>query len=364
MKCSILEEDLAEVYRRDIPWEKLRGKSVLVTGAYGMLASYIIYMLAYLNEKAAMDVKIIALARSKEKLRKRFGKLLDQNYFVPYISGLEGPLDIEEDIRYIIHAASLADPSCYKVRPIDVLKPNVIGNYYLLELAEQKNVDGYLLFSSGDIYGAIDGKKTICENDYGSMDTLDIHNCYSESKRMAETMCRAWQQQKGTPVTIARICHTYAPTMDTEHDARVFASFVNDILKGRDIIMKSDGSSKRTFCYIADALAAFFLILLRGKHGEAYNVCNTKEFYSIAQLADTLAGLYPESGIRVVRREREKDDMYVENSVASRIPQDNSKLRQLGWEAVYDIQSGFKRTVEGIRQMAGDSDKEGGLCKR
>lgn len=113
--------------------------------------------------------------------------------------------------------------------------------------------------------------------------------------------------------------------------------------------MKSSGNSKRTFCYIADALAAFFLILLRGNEGEAYNVCNTDAFCSIAELADTLVGLYPELHLKVVRKEREKDDAYVENSVASGIPYDNAKLKRLGWETKYDIQAGFSRVIEAIR---------------
>lgn len=303
---SVIEMDLQEVYQREILWQKLQD---------------------------------------------RFGELVKRSYFHTYISELDQPLQIKGKIDYIIHAASLAAPQYYKVCPIEVLKPNTIGNYYLLELAAQKKVDGYLFFSTGDIYGIVEGKETIREGDYGSMDTLDIHNCYSESKRMAETMCRAWQQQKGVPAMIVRICHTYAPTMDAEHDPRVFASFVNDILQKRDLVMKSDGRSKRTFCYIADALAAFFLVLLKGNAGEAYNVCNTDEFYSIGELADRLAGLYPDWNLKVIRRDRKADDVYVENSVANAVPHDNSKLKKLGWETKYDVCMGFRQAVEGIRQM-------------
>lgn len=358
MKYSIIEEDLKEVYQRNITWERLRGKTVLVTGAYGMLASYIVYMLQYLNEQMAMNIQLIVVVRSEEKLRQRFGDLVSNDYFHTYISNLDKSLDISEDIHFIIHAASLASPGYYKTCPIDVLKPNTIGNYYLLELAEKKKVEGYLFFSTGDVYGVVEGRETIHECDYGSMDTLDIHNCYSESKRMAETMCRAWQEQKNIPVKIIRICHTYAPTMDVEHDPRVFASFVNDILKKKDIIMKSNGVSKRTFCYIADALAAFFLVLFNGRSGEAYNVCNTGEFYSIAELANMLVELYPQLDIKVVCQKRAEGEAYVENSVANSIPHDNEKLRRLGWEPKYDIKTGFGRVVDAIMQMEG-MDKKG-----
>lgn len=359
MRRDIIGDDLREVYQRDIPWGKLQDKTVLVTGAYGMLASYVVFMLMYLNEKAGMRVHIIAIVRSEEKLRERFGGMVGRSYFKAYVNGLDGPLDIKEDIDYVIHAASLASPQHYGVCPIDVLRPNVVGSYHLLELAARKDVDGYLLFSTGDVYGAVEGKDAITEGDYGGMDTLDIHNCYSEGKRMAETMCKAWLIQKGVPTKIVRVWHTYAPTMDVGGDPRVFASFVNDILHGRDIVMKSDGSAKRSFCYIADALAGFFLVLLCGEEGEAYNVCNTDEFCSIAELAEGLAGLYPELSLKVIRKGRGQDDVYVENSLAGDIPPDNSKLRQLGWETKYDIRAGFRRVVEGIRQMGGSDGGEG-----
>lgn len=174
----------------------------------------------------------------------------------------------------------------------------------MLRLAEKKTVEGYLLFSTGDIYGVVKAVQEIKECDYGSMDTLDTHNCYSESKRMAETMCKAWFHQKGVPVKIVRIWHTYAPTMDIERDPRVFATFVNDIVNKRNIVMKSDGNAKRSFCYIADAIAAYFLVLFCGVSGETYNVCNTKEFYSIRELAEIMVSLYPELNLRVERKER------------------------------------------------------------
>lgn len=349
MRQDIIEEDLEEVFHRDIPWEKLENKTVLITGAYGMLASYVVYMLIYLNEIKGMNVRIIALVRSEEKLKKRFGDVKRYKYLKVYTDSIEQELHIEEDIDYIIHAASLASPQYYSECPIEVLKPNILGSYYLLELAERKKVSGYLLFSTGDIYGVVKETSKIKESDYGVMDTLDIHNCYSESKRMAETMCKSWFHQKNVPTKIVRIWHTYAPTMNIESDPRVFASFVKDIIEKRDIVMKSDGSSKRSFCYIADALAAYFLVLLCGKSGEAYNICNTQEFYSIRELADALTGLYPELGLKVRMEKREKTDSYVENSVANAIPPDNSKLEQLGWKAQYDLKTGFKRVIECIR---------------
>lgn len=359
MNSRVIEEDLENVYSRRIPWEFMENKTILITGAYGMLASYMVYMLMYLNEKKGMHINVIALGRSKDKFEERFGSAGKYKYLKFYVSDLSDGKFPDVKIDYIIHAASLASPQYYKVCPIEVILPNIIGNYHLLELASRNDVKGYLLFSTGDIYGRVKGVNRISETDYGVMDTLDIHNCYSESKRMAETMCRAWMQEKNVEMKIARIWHTYAPTMDIKSDPRVFASFVKDIIYKRDIVMLSDGTAKRSFCYIADAIAGYFTILLCGQGGEAYNVCNTREFYSIGELAEILVTLYPERNLRVIRRDREQNDSYVENSVANHIPPDMGKLEQLGWRAQYTVYDGFKRVIESLETgKTGDSNEK------
>ena len=164
---------------------------------------------------------------------------------------------------------------------------------------------------------------------------------------MAETMCKAYQVQYGVPVKIARIAHTYAPTMNIENDPRVFSSFVNNIVENRNIEMKSDGSGKRSFCYITDAVAAYFTILLHGTSGEAYNVCNTSQYISVVELAECLVNLYPEKRLKVIRKQRDKSEHYTENTLLvgkTNIP-DNTKLKQLGWEPRVDIKDGFKRVI-------------------
>ena len=120
------------------------------------------------------------------------------------------------------------------------------------------------------------------------------------------------------------------------------------IVTGQDIVMKSDGSGKRSFCYITDAIAGYFMILFKGVDGEAYNVCNTSQFISVKELADILVSLYPEKKLKVIRKDRSKSEHYTENSLlvgCENIP-DNSKLEKLGWNAEINVKEGFKRVVE------------------
>lgn len=351
MDNTILTLDMEDIYSRKIDWKQLDGKTILLTGAYGMLASYIVYYLLYIKNTKNINVSLIAVVRNRDKFISKFNEVQGIESIQIVESDLSDFLHINEDVDYIIHAASLASPQYYSVCPVDVLLPNTLGTYFLLELAKEKNVKSFLLFSSCDVYGMpISNDGMIDETLFGSMDTLDIHNCYSESKRMAETMCKAYNVQYQIPVKIARIAHTYAPTMDIENDPRVFSSFVKNIINGQDIIMKSDGKGKRSFCYITDAVAGYFIILLNGKDGDAYNVCNTDQFVSISELADCLISLYPEKNIKVIRKERSKSEYYTENKSLvgrERIPS-NAKLKELGWKAKIDIKEGFGRVIKYI----------------
>ena len=355
MQNNIILEDLEEIFNRDIEWNQLENKTVLITGPNGMLASYVMYMLIYLNEAQNYNIKIIAMARSLNKFFDRFGDEGKASYIRVLTDSINEPINIDDDVDYIIHAASLASPQYYGVCPVDVLSPNVIGTYYLLKLATEKKVRGFLLFSTGDVYGRTSGIEKVTENDMGVLNPLDIHSCYSESKRMAETMCYSFRHQYGVPVRILRIWHTYAPTMNIEHDPRVFAAFMKNIVEGKNIEIKSDGRGKRTFCYIADAIAGLFTVLTKGSDGEAYNICNTEQFVSIRQLAETLVELRKDVQLKVTWVERPKNENYTENTAIGQIVPDNSKLKMMGWQTLYDIEKGFRRVYEYISQKSRDT---------
>ena len=335
--------DMEDIYSRNIEYSRLKGKTILITGAYGMLASELVYFLIYLNEEKNYDIKIVVAVRNKEKLRNRFGEFCDKDYFATYLKSLDEKMDIDFHIDYIIHAASLASPQYYELYPVDVLKPNVLGTYHLLEYSCKNRISGFLLFSTGDIYGKLQVEGEIVENIGGYTDTLDIHSCYGESKRMAETMCKAFAVQYNVPAKIARIFHTYGPTMDVENDPRVFASFVSNIMRSEDIVMHSSGNAKRSFCYITDAVAAYIKILLDGETSEAYNVCNSKEFLSIKELAELLVRIFPEKSLKVATKERKGN--YIESRASNEMVPSNRKVRKLGAEFRISCEEGFKRVI-------------------
>lgn len=341
---KIIAEDIEQIISSEmIEWDNLKSKTVLITGANGFLPAYMLYTLLALNDKWAMDIKVLALVRNKQKAETTFKELLFRKDIKLIVQDVCDPVDIDEKIDYIIHAASQASPKFYGSDPVGTINANVHGTLNLLKLAKKNNVDKFLYFSSSEIYGTVaSDKEFISENDFGYIDLLNVRSCYAESKRMGETMCISWMHQYNIPVNFARIFHSYGPGMDLK-DGRVFADFIADIVNNKDIVMQSDGSAVRAFCYISDATLAFFMIMLCGKNGEAYNMGNPACESSVISLADKLVNMFPEKNLMVVRKEIKKEG-YIKSPVQRVVP-NVDKLIKLGWQPVVSIEQGFKRTI-------------------
>ncbi|MFA6357104.1 MAG: NAD-dependent epimerase/dehydratase family protein [Candidatus Omnitrophota bacterium] len=343
---SVIKEDLNFIVSAKLPWGKLQGKKVLITGGSGFLPAYMAETILFLNDHHFKKrAKVYILGRSKDRVLSRFsdyGKRGDLQYIVQDVCI---PFKSKEKFDFIIHAASQASPKYFGKDPVGTLSANVLGTYNLLELAKKQKVKGFLFFSSGEVYGEVNNKQIPVKEDfYGCVDPINVRSCYAESKRMGETMCVSWLHQYGVPVKIVRPFHTYGPGMRLD-DGRVFADFVADIVFGRNIEMKSDGSAIRAFCYLADATVGFFTVLLKGENGQAYNVGNEDAEISIINLARLLAGLFPEKKLRVEVDMQYKKAGYIKSSIIRNSP-DTHKLRSLGWEPHYLLKSGFKRSIE------------------
>jgi UDP-glucuronate decarboxylase len=345
MRNCIIEEDLKFIINTHNPWKNLEGKNILISGANGFIPSGMVETILFLNEtKFENKSTIIGLVRNEARATKRFNYYRDRDELNFLVQDICNPIDIEGEVDFIIHAASQASPKFYNIDPVGTLCPNVIGTYHLLELARKKEVEKFLFFSSGEVYGEVKADKIPTkEDDYGYLDPTDIRSCYAESKRMGENMCVSWFKQYGVPAKIVRPFHTYGPGMNL-NDGRVFADFVSNIVNQQNIIMKSNGKAIRTFCYLADAITGFFTVLLKGQDGESYNVSNDNGVISIISLAEKLVKLFPEYNLKVIEEKRQ-DPNYLESKITKNCP-DISKIRSLGWEPHYSIEKGFKRTIE------------------
>jgi len=257
----------------------LSGKSFLITGANGLIGSYLVDYLDFVG------ANVYAMSRSIEKLKKRFQnktnvKLIEQD--------LNEPINIDIAFDYVIHTASNSHPLAFSKDPVGTMKTNLFGTINLLE--HIKNRGGkFLYLSSGEVYGNnIDHDFT--EEDLGIVDTKIARSCYPESKRAAETLCVSYNAQYGVDVNVTRLCYVYGPTI-TDDNSRADAQFLRNALDNKDIIMKSKGEQKRTYCYVADAVSALLYILLNGENAQVYNIANPNSIVSVAQYAKTLADI-------------------------------------------------------------------------
>ncbi len=344
MRNQIVNEDLEFILYHNLPWHKFEGKTVLISGAGGFLPAYMVKTLLHSNDKNRSKLKVLGIVRNKEKALARFSEYIGRNDIRFIVHDVCEPVSIDQKIDYIIHAASNASPKYYGKDPAGTLSANILGTYNLLQLAREKKAEGFLFFSSGEVYGEVDEHcMFIREDGYGYVDPINVRSCYAESKRMGENMCVSWFHQYGVPAKIVRPFHTYGPGISLD-DGRVFADFIADIVYNRNIIMKSDGSAVRAFCYLADAAAGFFTVLLKGHNGEAYNVGNDKGAISIKDLANMLVSLFPEKKLSVIRAERVGNTGYLKSKITRSCPE-ISKIRLLGWEPQFQIEDGFKRTI-------------------
>ncbi len=344
MAGQIETEDFRSIISQNLPWNRLFHTTVLVTGANGFIPSYIVKTLMYLNDSLQSGIKIVGLVRNKNKAQEIFKNELKRNDFSLIVQDVSDPITWKGKVQYIIHAASQASPKYYKVDPMGTLKPNIFGTYNLIEFARKNLVKSMLFVSAGEIYGIMKTQGKTDEKSMGILDPYTLRSCYAESKRMGETICQAAFNQYKIPVKLVRLYHTYGPGVRFD-DGRVFADFVSNIVNNEDIVLKSDGSAVRSFIYLVDTISGMFTALLKGKNGEAYNLANETSTVSIKSLAETLAQLYPEKKLKVIRKQRPLNDGYVESTISVNRPS-TAKLEALGWKPHFSLQEGFRRTIQ------------------
>lgn len=345
-QSAVVTTDLQTIVRAELPWQEFSGKTVLITGANGFLPAYLVETLLYLNCQTLKEpVLVVGLVRNYDKARQRFNLYIENDNLRLLTQDVSLPLKLDYPVHYIIHAASQASPKYYGTDPVGTLKANVVGTLNVLQLA-QSQVESckVLYFSSSEVYGELMAEQLpVQENQFGYLDPTRVRSCYAESKRMGENMCVSWTSQFNVPTIIVRPFHTYGPGMALD-DGRVYADFVRDVVQAKDIAMQSDGSARRAFCYLTDATIGFFTALLHGTAGQAYNVGNPTQEYSILELARIVAALAPNRKCQVKEYAPSFDGSYLPSPV-SRLTPDISKLMALGWHPEVGASEGFARTI-------------------
>lgn len=341
----ILSEDINGIVSEFGAWEELRGRTILVTGATGFIGSLLIKTLLCANDRLGLAMKIVGQGRSTEKMNRSFDTLLERTDLETVCT--EG-FAFDHPCDYIIHAAAPTASKFFVERPVETIDVSVCGARSMLELAKKYGAR-LLYLSSMEQYGiSYEAGAVMTEDKIGIIDHLQVRSSYSESKRLGELYCAAYHAEYGVHVTIARLAQTFGPGVSLS-DQRVFMQFAESVIGNKDIVLHTRGQSMCNFCYSADAVRALLTLLVRGKAGEAYNVCNDRESRSIAEVAALVANEVAEGRIGVIYDIPESSLTYgYAPDVTMRLCSD--KLCGLGWTAKIDMRTAYLRLTEYLRQ--------------
>jgi len=332
---------------------KLNGKSILITGATGMIGSYLAGLLLFFKDRMNVVLDIDLAVRRSSKAADIFG-VLDAYNIVEYDANHICTLRKQYD--YIIHAASLASPNYYGNYPVEVVLPNSVGLYNILSQIVGRNTR-ILFTSTGAVYGDIIPEIVVDEAYFGNLNYLDRGKEYSESKRFGELLCKAYHREYDLDAVVARVHHSYGPTMDYEGDSRVFSEFVRNAVNGEQIVIKGTGEEKRAFCYLSDLIQQLLMILIKGESGECYNVGNPYEIVTIRELAESISRI-PQPKLNISYAERNEAG-YCSSKIEKKSNYSIGKIIKLDerCKPVVGITEGFDRTIRSILNSGGKQSR-------
>ena len=340
-------EDVSKVGDLPLPWEKLNNKNIVISGASGLIGSFLVDTLMYKNTHDNLNCHIYALIRNKERAMIRFNKYLDNSLFNIVSHDINQTLNLDLDTAdYVLHLASNTHPKLYATDAINTISTNIIGTKNMLDYAVNYKATRFLFASSNEIYGENRGDTEKFNEEYcGYINSNTLRAGYPESKRCGEALCQAYKHELSLDVVVARLTRSYGPTILKE-DSKALSQFINKAINNEDIVLKSDGSQYYSFLYMADSVSGLLTVLLNGLNGEAYNISDEASDITLKDLATLVASTCGKKVVFDLPDEVEKAGF----SKATKARLDNAKLSSLNWHPIYNIKEGIKRTIEILKE--------------
>ena len=339
----LYQEDLDNIL--SIPGvEELKNKSILITGATGLIGVCLVDALMKYNAKGA-NITIYAVGRSKTKAVERLGEYYQQPLFNFIEQDVCQPFSDNFHVDYIIPGASNTHPLAYSQYHIETIMINFKGIEYALELACRCNAT-ILYPSTVEVYGNALSEESFSEDYNGKLSLTTSRSCYTESKRVSEALCQSYIAEKNVDVKIVRLSRIFGPTM-LESDSKASSQFIKKALANEDIILKSRGEQFFSYTYVADAVAAMLYVLIYGECGQAYNISNEKCNVHLKDFAQMCAEYNKKDVVFDLPSEVELKGF----SIAMNAILDNSKLKNLGFVPNYEMKDAVYRTIEILRSQ-------------
>lgn len=344
-----------QTYRRELKFiaekndfmERLKGKSVVITGARGLIGSMLVDVIMYANMNYAIGCNVFAILRNRNQAEQRFHTYQSSPFFHIVIADVnKDEIKITGSIDYFIHAASNTHPVFYSTRPIETILTNTVGTNRALQFAIEHNCKKFVFMSSVEIYGENRGDTEKFSEDYcGYIDSNTLRAGYPESKRTGEALCQAYQKEKGLNCVILRISRCYGAGL-LQNDSKALTQFLKNGINAEDIVLKSEGKQRFSYVYVADVVDAILFVLDKGGKGEAYNVVGPESDVTLKDLATYIAESVGKKVIMNLPTQQEAEGF----SKAAIALMSGDKLKAVGWQGNFTCREGIKRTLHMLKE--------------
>merc|ERR1711976_395792 len=301
-------------------------KRILITGGAGFVGSH-------LTDRLMLAGHEVIVADNMFTGRKRnVEHWIGHPNFDLLNHDIVNPLYIEVD--EVFHLASPASPPHYMYNPVKTIKTNTVGTVNALGLAKRVNAK-ILIASTSEVYGDPEVHPQV-ETYWGHVNPIGPRACYDERKRVAETMCYAYQKQSGVPVRVARIFNTFGPRMHMA-DGRVVSNFILQALQNEDITIYGSGKQTRSSQDVTD-LVDGLRKLMNSEVSSPVNIGNPDE-HTIQDFAEIIKKL-------VNSKSTIKHMPATEDDPQMRRPDITKAKNQIGWAPRVDMMLGLERTIK------------------
>lgn len=355
-KNKIVCEDLKYIFEAFSHPDAFCDKTVLITGCAGFLGFYFCHFFTFLEKQGVGPRRLLLLDNF---LLGKPAWLSDLENETKIIDVIE--FDIAGDdisalkeinrVDYVIHMASIASPVFYRQYPLETMDANIWGLRKLLDYYCDRAVKGFLFFSSSEIYGDPPPEAVPTREDYrGNVSCVGPRACYDEAKRFGETLCYVFSQTRKIPIRVVRPFNNFGPGMRLD-DGRVPADFAKAVMTGKDIVIYSDGTPTRTFCYAADAIVGYLKALVH-KEFDCFNIGMDTPEISIRKFAE----IYERQGRALLNYQGKvifavaKDKNFLTHNPSRRCPDIIKARTLLNFSPKFDPEQGVARFLEFLAQ--------------
>jgi CDP-glucose 4,6-dehydratase len=316
------------------------GRTVFVTGASGIVGSWLV------RELIAGGASVVALLRDDDPRSE-----LIRSGDVHRITGVRGSLEdaalldraiVQYEVDVVFHLGAQTQVRHAQRHPFDTLEANVRGSYNLLEAVRRaaRPVSALVVASSDKAYGASDSLP------YTEEHPLAGRNIYDASKSAADLLAAAYASGFHMPVGIARCGNIYGGG-DLNWD-RIVPGTIRSLLNGERPIIRSDGTPRRDYLYIDDAVSGYLALgaaLVQGReHGEAFNF-GRGEPVAVLDLVVEIGRAVGRTALTPIVQSAAPDEIPAQWLNATKA---QTRLR---WKPAFSLQEGLKKTVEWYRQV-------------